>query len=95
MNFTVIFALIICALNLNGQNVIALEKLKNGDSLQPGKAVIYGKFVQRLGFSSGGFTQDIYVRNTNTGQLYSIIVKPAFKSAKENEFFFSYSIRNL
>lgn len=38
-----------------GQNITRLENFKKGDKISEGQAVIYGTFIQRLGFSSGGF----------------------------------------
>ncbi|RXQ95819.1 hypothetical protein EO244_05790 [Ancylomarina salipaludis] len=44
------------------------------------QAIIYGSFIQRLGFSSGGFPQDISIQNLET--------KASYKSKKENPFIF-------
>lgn len=68
--------------------VIELDKVKKNDALPQGEAIIYGTFIQRLGFSSGGFPQDIILMNTETGEVVSFRVKPTYKSAKENDFFF-------
>ena len=46
----------------------------------------YGNFIQRLGFSSGGFPQDIRLINTETKEIFTFRVKPTYKSAKENTF---------
>jgi hypothetical protein len=51
-------------------------------------AVIYGNFIQRLGLSSGGFAQEIKIFNPVTNEMFSLQVKPTFKSAKENTFCF-------
>lgn len=58
------------------------------EALQPGSAAIYGNFIQRLGFSSGGYAQEIYLRNITTDKIYSMRVKATMKSAKENVFCF-------
>jgi hypothetical protein len=68
------------------QNIIALDDLGSNDTIPKGKAVFYGKFIQRLGFSSGGFPQDIRLVNLDTKEVFSFTVKPTFKSAKENNF---------
>ncbi|MGQ8867946.1 hypothetical protein [Myroides odoratus] len=68
------------------QKEINLEELLNTDYLVEDKAILYGTFVQRLGFSSGGFPQDIQLQNTDTKEIVSFRVKPTFKSAKRNIF---------
>jgi hypothetical protein len=62
------------------------EKLGKKDSIPAGKAVIYGQFIQRLGFSSGGFPQEIELLNVDTDTPIRFKVKATFKSAKENVF---------
>ncbi|EIA08962.1 hypothetical protein [Flavobacterium frigoris] len=69
-----------------GQNMSNLKELGNNETIPTGQAVIYGNFIQRLGFSSGGFPQDIKIINIETKELYTFRVKPTFKSAKENTF---------
>lgn len=71
-----------------GQNPKALYAVSKQDSGSEQKAIIYGNFVQRLGFSSGGFAQDIRIMNNDTKEVLSFRVKPTFKSAKENVFCF-------
>jgi hypothetical protein len=68
------------------QNIIKLDELGSRDTIPKGKAVFYGKFIQRLGFSSGGFPQDIRLINLDTKEIFAFRVKPTFKSAKENNF---------
>jgi hypothetical protein len=70
----------------NAQNITTLNELGSRDAIPKGKAVFYGKFIQRLGFSSGGFPQDIRLINTDTKEIFTFRVKPTFKSAKENNF---------
>ncbi len=72
-----------------GQNLKTLEELNSGDTIRTGQAVIYGNFIQRLGFSSGGFPQDIRLINIDTKEILAFRVKPTFKSAKENIFIYS------
>lgn len=50
------------------------------------KSEIKGKFIQRLGFTSGGFTQNIFLADLETGKIYVMGVKKLFTSAKENKF---------
>ena len=76
--FTTIFA--------KGQSVTKLNEVSHGDTIRNGKAIIYGNFIQRLGFSSGGFPQDIRLINLDTKEVQTFVVKPTFKSAKENTF---------
>ena len=70
----------------NAQNFKTLSELDNNETVPTGQAVIYGNFIQRLGFSSGGFPQDIRLINIETKELFTFRVKPTFKSAKENTF---------
>jgi hypothetical protein len=65
---------------------MTLAELGNNESIPSGYAVIYGNFIQRLGFSSGGFPQDIRLINIETKEVLAFRVKPTFKSAKENTF---------
>lgn len=69
---------------LNGQRAIAISKVEKSAIEAKDKAIIYGKFIQRLGFSSGGFPQDIRLQNIETNQILTLRVKPAFQSKKEN-----------
>lgn len=71
-----------------GQNLKTLEELSSGDTIQTGQAIIYGNFIQRLGFNSGGFPQDIRLINIDTKEVMAFRVKPTFKSAKENTFIY-------
>lgn len=73
----------------HGQEIIPLKEVKHYDSMPTaGKAIIYGNFIQRLGFSSGGFPQEIRLVNLDTKEVISFNVKPIFKSARENMFIF-------
>ncbi len=71
----------------NKELEIVWPVVKN-EALQPGKSAIYGTFIQRLGFSSGGNPQDIILRHDSSGRIYTMRVKGTFKSAKENFFCF-------
>lgn len=81
------------------QNYYQLDEVEKNDTLRKNNAIIYGDFIQRLGFSSGGFPQEIVILNIETNQLLKFNVKPTFKSRKENPFFYhippgSYKIIN-
>ncbi|GAA0554973.1 hypothetical protein LX66_5581 [Chitinophaga japonensis] len=78
--------LIISSSGIQGQTIKKLIEVSNRDSVQSGQGIIYGLFIQRLGFSSGGFPQDIRLINFDTKEVFSFRVKPTFKSARENIF---------
>ena len=82
--------LILASLITNGQTIKTLKEALSKDTVQSGQGIIYGLFIQRLGFSSGGFPQDIRIINLDTKEIFSFRVKLTFKSAKEN--IFSYHI---
>lgn len=88
MKYFAITLLIFLALSVNGQKLKWLNKLSYNSTIEPGKAIMYGNFIQRLGFSSGGFAQELQIINLDTEELYSFTVKPALKSAKENTFIY-------
>ncbi|WP_176133010.1 energy transducer TonB [Hymenobacter sp. CRA2] len=56
------------------------------DALPADKGVVYGVFIQRLGFSSGGIGQYVRLYHLGTGRVMNILVKPVMKSRKDNEF---------
>lgn len=68
------------------QKVTRLVSTYKKDTVEKGQGIIYGEFIQRLGFSSGGFSQDISIQHVASGEVYSFRVKGTFKSAKENTF---------
>ena len=72
------------------QRFTPLSVVSDKDTVLAGQGIIYGLFIQRLGFSSGGFPQDIRLLNLDTKQIFTFRVKPTFKSSKEN--FFCYHI---
>jgi hypothetical protein len=55
-------------------------------ALPADKGVIYGRCIQRLGFSSGGMGQYVRLINLDTRKAVRILVKPLMRSRKENEF---------
>ncbi len=73
---------------LNYQVDATAKAVGKRDSLFSGESAIYGSFIQRLGFSSGGVPQDIRIRNIDTKKVYTCRVKPTMKSARQNDFFF-------
>jgi len=79
---------IFLAMFATGQNFKTLGEVGSGDTISTGQAIIYGNFIQRLGFSSGGFPQDIRIINLDTKEVTTFRVKPTFKSAKENTFIY-------
>lgn len=58
------------------------------DTIPRGKAVIYGNFIQGLGFKSGGASQNIHFHNTTVQKFYSMEVKGKFTSKAENPFIY-------
>lgn len=70
----------------SSQNLITLDEPKSDESVPAGKAIFYGNFIQRLGFKSGGYPQDIRIVNIDTHDTYTFRVKSTFKTAKENAF---------
>lgn len=86
MKYIATITFIFLAILVKGQKIKPLEKVSNNDTLSKGQAIIYGSFIQRLGFSSGGFAQDIHLVNIDTKEVFAFRVKPIYKSAKENTF---------
>ncbi len=73
-------------LNLNSQEFKSLKKANSSQNLNDSTSIIYGSFVQRLGFTSGGFPQEIRLLNIVTNQVYTFNVKPVMKTSKQNSF---------
>lgn len=71
-----------------GQRYQQLERIGKYESIPNDKGIIYGNFIQRLGFTSGGFQQDIRVVNLDSKEIFTFSVKPAIKSSKENPFIY-------
>ena len=86
MKHSLTIILIFLTMFAKGQNFTKLEEVSSGDTINNGKGIIYGNFIQRLGFSSGGFPQDIRLINLDTKEVLTFRVKPTFKSSKENTF---------
>ncbi|WP_218565432.1 hypothetical protein [Sphingobacterium multivorum] len=61
--------LVFLSIHINAQNLKHLTDIASDDGIPKGKAIIYGNFIQRLGFSSGGFPQDIRLINTETKEV--------------------------
>lgn len=74
------------ASNMHGQKIESLKKAKSSTELSNTNSIIYGLFIQRLGFSSGGFPQYIRLLNIATNEVYSFNVKPTMKTGKEIPF---------
>jgi hypothetical protein len=70
----------------NAQRVRLLKRVVDKESRNYKSAMIYGVFVQRLGFSSGGFAQFVQLYNLDSQKYYRLQVKEPFTSAKENFF---------
>jgi len=81
--------IVFLSMQINAQDLKHLDDVASNDGIPRGKAIIYGNFIQRLGFSSGGFPQDIRLINTETKEVFSFRVKPTFKSSKENIFIYT------
>lgn len=75
-------------MNVKGQQIRQLSSVRSGDTILAGQAIMYGNFIQRLAFSSGGFPQDIRLVNLDTKAVLAFRVKPTFKSAKDNNFIY-------
>ena len=88
MKYSPTIILIFLTMFAKGQSFKTLNETGSGDTIPTGQAIIYGNFIQRLGFSSGGFPQDIRIINLDTKEVLTFRVKPTFKSAKENTFIY-------
>ena len=99
MKYLAAVVLIFLTIFAKGQNFKTLGEVGSRDTIPTGHAIIYGNFIQRLGFSSGGFPQDIRIINLDTKEVLTFRVKPSLKSAKENTFIYfikpgNYAIQN-
>ena len=74
--------------HISGQKYEKLNNAGNLSGLSDHKSVIYGLFVQRLGFTSGGFPQEIRLVNVITKKFYTFNVKSTMKSSKKNFFIY-------
>lgn len=71
---------------VGAQGLVRLDEPNANAPIPAGKSVFYGSFIQRLGFKSGGYPQDIRIMNIDTHITYTFRVKSTFKAAKENTF---------
>ena len=78
--------LLFAFLSAYGQHYRYLVSVLSKEKIPDGLAIIYGNFIQRLGFSSGGFTQDIRIYHVEAKEILTFEVKPIFKMAKKNAF---------
>ena len=88
MKYIITIALGLLTNILFGQEIKVLEKVPIGAKIEQGQTIICGNFIQRLGFSSGGFPQDIIIQNIETKEYFKFRVTPTYKSRKENSFCF-------
>jgi hypothetical protein len=86
MHQLLLLVFVLTATVVQGQKLTHLKPVAGSAFLREGTSVIYGNFIQRLGFSSGGFPQDVRLYNLDTQEYFAMRVKPTFKSAKENRF---------
>lgn len=84
--FTVLLFIAGLCPNVHGQTFESLQKAKSSKELNDSTSIIYGLFIQRLGFTSGGFPQEIRLQNILTQKMYTFNVKATMKSGKENSF---------
>ncbi|WP_413669909.1 hypothetical protein ACEN9X_08205 [Mucilaginibacter sp. Mucisp86] len=68
--------------------IIPLDDVEIGNVLKENQAIIYGSFIQRLSFWQTGYQQNIRIRNLETNEIFSFVVKPPLRSRKENQFCF-------
>lgn len=81
-----LITLCLIAVNASAQKYIRLKALEYNNTRKQVHGIMYGNFVQRLAFTSGGFPQDIRVMNIESNKIYTFRVKETFKSTKENFF---------
>lgn len=80
--------LLLLSQSLFSQDYKPLERISAHQTIPEGQAIIYGSFIQRLGFSSGGFQQEMQLINIDTEERYTMTVKAAMSSAKETPFLY-------
>ncbi len=76
------------------QSIQRLEEVLPEDTLREGQGIIYGKFLQRIGFSGLGFPQDIQIECLETRKKFSFRVKDAFKIKKSRAFLYHVPVGN-
>lgn len=86
--FTCIF--ILTSLLAYGQKakITPLDDVEVSTILKENQAIVYGSFIQRLTYWQNGYKQTIGIRNLQTGEMFSLVVKPALRARKENPFCF-------
>jgi hypothetical protein len=84
--FILLILLVSFGLAAHTQKMYRLTAVEATGTQKKVSGVIYGKFIQRLSFSSGGFPQDIRMLNLDSQRIYTFRVKGTFKSAKDNIF---------
>ncbi|TDQ80148.1 hypothetical protein [Sphingobacterium yanglingense] len=88
MKHIALILLLVFSTLTNAQTIKHLSDVGSKGTVPNGQAIIYGNFIQRLGFASGGFAQDIRLMNIDTKEVFAFRVKPTFKSSKENTFIY-------
>lgn len=84
--FILSFLIIGVTTNVSAQKIESLKKADSSKELNDSTSIIYGLFIQRLGFTSGGFPQEIRFHDVVTDKMYTFNVKGTMKSGKENPF---------
>lgn len=84
--YLLVFCLLILTAVGFAQKSKMLKCVVDKESRNYRSPMIYGVFVQRLGFSSGGFAQFILLYHVDDQKYYRLQVKEPFTSAKENLF---------
>lgn len=87
-----VFIFCICVMLLHhhakSQSIQRLEEVLPNDTLKAGQGIIYGSFLQRIGFTGLGFPQDIRIECLETRKKYTFRVKDAFKISKARTFLY-------
>lgn len=65
-----------------------LDKVDKNGKIQYGLSIIYGTFIQRLAFSSGGFPQHVAIFNADTNETFYLEIKGENSAKKQNDFLF-------
>ena len=63
-----------------------LKFVSRAETSQTNKTIIYGSFIQRLGFTSGGFRQEVWIIDTLTKEKFKLNVKPSYGTRKQYAF---------
>jgi hypothetical protein len=84
--FILLILLISLMFTCQAQSARILKNVVDKESRDYKRAMIYGIFVQRLGFKSGGFPQYVKVYNFDQNKEYRLRVKDAFTAQKNSLF---------